>query len=149
MAGRAVGVHSLLDSGDKSLAYADSIHSEVNFVLICKLPGKPLIYRDLFRNAHFVQLHAGPLKLLHRLDEVAGIGPKSGVVQSNYHVACFTGESGEPLYALPALCGILASVRIRPCHDYGIPSAAAHHRPEPCYPVCIDVFHNHKCNNFR
>ena len=127
VAGCAVGVDGLLDAGDEDLPYADAVHRKVDLVFIRELLREPPVYGHLLRNAHLVQFHPGAFKLLHGLDEVAGVCPQPRMVQSHHHVACLAGESSKPLHAFPALCGIFAPVRVGACQYHGVPSAAAHH----------------------
>ena len=109
-------------------AYAKSVQGDVGFVFLCKMLRQPLRDGHLLRNAHLVELHAGAFQLLHRLNEIAGIGPESGMVEGDHHVARFAGEAGEPLYAFPPFGRILASVRVAAREHHGVPAAAAHHR---------------------
>ena len=67
-----------------------------------------------FRNAHgtrhtgLMQLDTSAFKLSFRLYEVAGIGPQTGMIGSDNHIAGLAGKTGQPLYLFPPRSRIFA-----------------------------------------
>ena len=67
-----------------------------------------------------MEFDAGTGQLLIGLDEIAGIGPKSGVILGNDNVAGLAGETTHPLDLLPPRRRIFTAMGIGPRDDHGV-----------------------------
>ena len=106
-----------------------------------ELPSEPFGNQHLLRHAGFVKLHSGAFELPHRLDEIAGIGPETRMVEGHDEVAGLPGEAAQPLHLLPALGLIFAAVGVAARDQHGVPVLGSHELAQPFDSLPVDIFH--------
>ena len=100
---------------------------------------KPLRDKHLLRNTCLVKFNPGARQLGVGLDEIAGVGPKPGVIERDHQVGSLAGKTGKPSYLLVSLGRILAPVRVGACKYNRIPVVGAHQRAQGGYSFCEKV----------
>ena len=88
-----------------------------------------------------MQNAARALELLYRLNEVASVGPQSGMVSRDHDITRLAREPGKPAHLFPALGRILALVRVTAPYYHRVPPAPAHERAQRLDSFCVKVIH--------
>ena len=101
-----------------------SIYSK--HIVLAKLLGKPLGDGSLAGNILLVEVNARVFELLCSLEEVARVGPQSGIVESNHGSAVASGETGDPVAEFPVVAYIFTLVIVSAGNNHCTHLHAAH-----------------------
>ena len=131
--------HLLLQLLHGADTLAKSVHGDEGFVHLQRC--NPLRDGHLLRHTHLVKLNARSGKLLHGLDEVAGVCPQAGMVPGDHQVPGLSGEAGKPFHLFPAGSRIFAGMGIAAGKDNDIPVIFPHKGAKSLYAAIKDIFH--------